>query len=359
MDAWLTVGLLQTAFVALILARRAQIAPASFWLFAWLAVAFVHQFSIYFGYAHPTLLARPLAIGLGLLPFLHGPLALCYVSAFLPDRWIARTAPLHLAPFFAVWGVALALDANAGGVAVDTRFAITTFHDASGAQIAWPAWMMALSGGAYPLASLFLLRHARPALLSTRSEISAVHFRWLEIWVFGHLAAFASIFFLQYAFSTRVAMVLTSWVLAAEVFYLGAFGVWGFETGPPRRRAPPAKPAPDALDGDVARLMAFMKDEKPYRQPGLTLAGLSTMSGLSEPTITSAVKQAGYKHFFDFVNAFRCDEVKARLDAKPSPADSLLTVALEAGFNSKSAFNRVFKARIGLTPSQYRDRAAE
>ena len=362
MNAWLTIGLLQTIFVALVLARRAQVAPASIWLFAWLAIAFVHQLSIYVSYAHPDWVSSWLAIGLGLLPFLHGPVAFGYVSAFLPNRMLARTAPLHIAPFLATWVIALVIDATAPwGLTIDATYAVTTLHDATGAQIAWPPWAMALSGGVYPLAGFILLRRARPVLLSTRSDVSTVNFRWLEIWIFGHLAAFALIFAVQFALTTPTAMALTSWVLAAEVFYLGVFGVWGFERtkeASPTASRTRAKIPSKTIEQDAARLVGFMKEEKPYQRPALTLSALADASGLSEATISAAVKEAGYKHFFDFVNAFRCEEVKAKIDRDPFGAESLLAIALDAGFNSKSAFNRVFKSRVGVTPSQYRDRAS-
>ena len=357
MDAWLTVGLLQTAFVALVFARRATAAPASVWLFAWLAAAFAHQFSIYMSYAHPEVLPRTLAVGLGLLPFLHGPLAFGYVAAFLPAGALSRTAPLHLAPFFLIWGAALFIDAaNPAGVSVDPTLGVTTFDGATGAVISWPSWMMALSGGLYPLVSLVLLRRARPALLASRSDYSAVNFRWLHIWVFGHIAAFAAIFAAQLMFSTRTAMPMASWVLAAEVFYLGAFGVWSVDTGARARPARAERVERESVEQDAALLKAFMEKAKPYRKPGLTLLELSEASGLSQPTITAAVKRAGYRHFFDFVNSFRCEEVKARLDRDPPPGETLLSIAYEAGFNSKSAFNRVFKHHVGVSPSEYRNR---
>ena len=357
MNAWLTVGLLQTVFVALVFARRARAGAASVWLFAWLAVAFAHQLSIYASFAHPEAAPRALAIGLGLLAFLHGPLAFGYVAAFLPAGALSRTAPLHLAPFFLIWGVALFIDAATPGVVVDPTLGVTTFEDAAGAVIGWPSWMMALSGGFYPLVSLVLLRRARPELLASRSDYSAVNFRWLHVWVFGHIVAFAAIFAAQLIFSTRTAMPMASWVLAAEVFYLGAFGVWGVETGArarPGARAPRIEKA--SVEQDAARLTDFMAKAGLYRKPGLTLLELSEASGLSQPTITSAVKHAGYKHFFDFVNSFRCEEVKARLDRDPPTGETLLSIAYEAGFNSKSAFNRVFKHHVGVSPSAYRNR---
>ena len=355
MDAWLLIGLLQPAFVAVVFAQRGRRKAQSLWLFAWLGVAFAHQLGIYLAFAHPSLLVPWLSIGFGLMPFLHGPMAFGYAASLLPPMRATQHLWAHLVPFFGFWiAYALIETGRWSGLAVDPGYGVSLLRDAaSGAQIGWPAWMMAVSGGAYPLLGLYLLRRERGALRDSRSNIDAVQFRWLELWIFGHLVAFAAIFAIQLYVPLRLAMALTSWVLAAEVFYLGAFGIWQFERSANEGTARAPRPAPSpTLEADMARLLEHMKEAEPYRRTGLTLSDLSQSCGLAEETVTAAVKRAGYKHFFDFVNAHRCEAVRAKLiEIGDAP---ILELALETGFNSKSAFNRVFKARYGVSPSQYR-----
>jgi AraC-like DNA-binding protein len=62
-------------------------------------------------------------------------------------------------------------------------------------------------------------------------------------------------------------------------------------------------------------------------------------------------------NFFDFVNQYRVEAFKERIVNPKYGNFSLLGVAFECGFNSKSAFNRIFKKSTGLTPSQYKDTA--
>ena len=60
-------------------------------------------------------------------------------------------------------------------------------------------------------------------------------------------------------------------------------------------------------------------------------------------------------NFFNFVNQYRVEEFKERL-ADPSNRNfSLLGIAFDSGFNSKSTFNRIFRNTTGLTPSRYRE----
>ncbi|MES9930149.1 MAG: helix-turn-helix domain-containing protein, partial [Candidatus Thiodiazotropha sp. 6PDIVS] len=63
-------------------------------------------------------------------------------------------------------------------------------------------------------------------------------------------------------------------------------------------------------------------------------------------------EQSGY-NFFDFINRYRVDEAKRCLTT-PSGQSNVLSIALDSGFNSKSAFYTAFKRHTGQTPSQYR-----
>ena len=65
------------------------------------------------------------------------------------------------------------------------------------------------------------------------------------------------------------------------------------------------------------------------------------------------------KNFYDFVNGYRVEEVQRRLVDPGSAHLTVLALGLEAGFNSKSSFNAVFKKHTKMTPSQYREQVGE
>ena len=58
--------------------------------------------------------------------------------------------------------------------------------------------------------------------------------------------------------------------------------------------------------------------------------------------------------FYDAVNSLRLAEVQRRLLTADARRLTVLALALEAGFNSKTTFNRIFKEKTGLTPKEYR-----
>jgi AraC-like DNA-binding protein len=102
------------------------------------------------------------------------------------------------------------------------------------------------------------------------------------------------------------------------------------------------------------RLIKVMQSEKLYRRGDLTLQDLSDALAISPHNLTEVINTQLGQNFYDFVNSYRVREVKDRL-ADPEFAHlTVLAVALESGFNSKSAFNAVFKKHTKMTPSQFR-----
>jgi len=98
-----------------------------------------------------------------------------------------------------------------------------------------------------------------------------------------------------------------------------------------------------------------MAVERVYRQEGLTIAVLAAKLDLSEYRLRQVINEGlGYRNFNAFLNRYRLDDAKAAL-ADPSQRDvPVLTIAIDAGFQSIGPFNRAFKAETGLTPTEFR-----
>jgi AraC-like DNA-binding protein len=119
--------------------------------------------------------------------------------------------------------------------------------------------------------------------------------------------------------------------------------------------APEPRPQP-AVDAQVlARIRRALEEEELYRNPTLTLAELAAHTGLPARLISFTVNQGCGKSFNELVNGYRVAEVQRRLAATDDAARlTLLGIAFESGFNSKTTFNRIFKQLTGLAPSEYR-----
>jgi len=89
-----------------------------------------------------------------------------------------------------------------------------------------------------------------------------------------------------------------------------------------------------------------------HRIPRLTLIQLSELSGLQVRDISRAINLTTGENFNDYINGIRLNEVKVSITNEPDEA--ILSLALAAGFNSKSSFNKIFKHQLGVTPLEYR-----
>ena len=120
----------------------------------------------------------------------------------------------------------------------------------------------------------------------------------------------------------------------------------------------PAAMARDQEDVLLARLSRLMEDDKVYRQEGFGVAALVTALDVPEYRLRRLINQRlGHRNFSSFVNGYRLAEATAAL-ADPAQAEvPILTIALDAGFQSIGPFNRAFKAHTGMTPTAYRKQA--
>ncbi|OQX38244.1 MAG: hypothetical protein B0D91_04645 [Oceanospirillales bacterium LUC14_002_19_P2] len=120
----------------------------------------------------------------------------------------------------------------------------------------------------------------------------------------------------------------------------------------------PDKPASaDPIeDTTFSRLQSLMETKFIYREDSLTIGELAGRLNMQEYRLRSLInRQLGYRNFNDYLNHFRIREIRERLSDPNQKDIPILTIALEAGFHSLSAFNRAFKNRMGITPSQYRE----
>jgi AraC-like DNA-binding protein len=101
-------------------------------------------------------------------------------------------------------------------------------------------------------------------------------------------------------------------------------------------------------------LLKAMEVEKLYLTPDLTLAMLAHQLNVSPKNISQTLNHELKKNFHDFVNAYRIEEVKRRLLSTEYDHLTLVAVALDSGFNSKSSFNRVFMKATGVSPKEYK-----
>ena len=105
----------------------------------------------------------------------------------------------------------------------------------------------------------------------------------------------------------------------------------------------------------VEKLDKHIASSKPYLNPDLTLLQLASEINITSHLLSQIINDHYKLNFFDYINQYRVQEFKVAVADPKNKNYSLLGIAFECGFNSKSAFNRMFKKSTGLTPSQFKE----
>jgi AraC-like DNA-binding protein len=111
------------------------------------------------------------------------------------------------------------------------------------------------------------------------------------------------------------------------------------------------------LPNDINRITKtiehYFQNKKPYLNGNLTLQDIARQLDIPKHHLTQVFNMGIGKNFYTYVNDFRLAEVKDRLKDPAYKNLSLLAIAFDSGFNSKTSFNTLFKKHTGLTPSDY------
>lgn len=106
------------------------------------------------------------------------------------------------------------------------------------------------------------------------------------------------------------------------------------------------------LESLEKNLNALMKEKKIYKEENLGLARLAEELGISPHQLSEYLNLHVKRSFFQLVNGYRISEAKHLL--LHSPKDTVLSIAYEVGFQSKSSFNEAFRKEVGLSPTEFR-----
>ncbi len=104
------------------------------------------------------------------------------------------------------------------------------------------------------------------------------------------------------------------------------------------------------------KLLSIMDSRRPYLEADLSMGDLARELRISVKHLSHVINNTLDSNFYDFVNQYRIEESKSLLSNGANGKKTILEIAYEAGFNSKSTFNLAFKKKVGLTPREYRKR---
>lgn len=96
-----------------------------------------------------------------------------------------------------------------------------------------------------------------------------------------------------------------------------------------------------------------MIEEAPFLNPKLSLEELAKLTGIKRHLLSRVINTGFEQNFSDYVNSYRINEFKKLVQREDKKDFTILAIALEAGFNSKTTFNTTFKKLAGSTPIEF------
>jgi AraC-like DNA-binding protein len=101
------------------------------------------------------------------------------------------------------------------------------------------------------------------------------------------------------------------------------------------------------------KIISLLQNEKIYEDPELSLTQMAKQLKTNPSILSKTINQGFQLNFNDFINNYRIEAVKEKLQAGEQKTQTLLGIAYDCGFNSKATFNRAFKKVTGTSPKEW------
>lgn len=103
----------------------------------------------------------------------------------------------------------------------------------------------------------------------------------------------------------------------------------------------------------MQRIIAYIESDKVFKNENLMLEDISKELNLHSKYVSYVINTVSGKNFFDFINHFRIAEFNKEVLESKNKNLTLLSIAYDCGFGSKSAFSRAYKSEMGISPTQF------
>jgi len=375
-------------FVVLVLSKKKKHSP-DYLLICWLTAMGVHLLSYYVVHEgmYESSLIWPAILLFPPLIYVHGPLLYLYTLSLVNrnDKFKLKRL-LHFIPFASsLFYYLYLLLFKAGG---DPGYFMARPTVSEYLSITFYLLNIFLNP-VYVVIVLFKIAIHQQKIRMNFSSIENINLNWVKLMAIG-LGSVSLTVWIAHIISNLNGInqdfSRDSWIFLSLTIFVFVAGYFGFKQGViykysaqaernrhsemPREEESPEESSelPDRnhkkyersqLSNDEAstiirKLNSFVNEEKAFARSELSLDEVASAIKIPPHTLSQILNVFLKRNFFNYINEHRVHYVKQMLMDSDFEKFSLLGIAEEAGFNSKSSFNRIFKKETGLTPSQYK-----
>lgn len=365
-DPILYIGISQSFFSGLLISTKRPFTIANRLMAAWL---FLICIELIFALINSTLLEM---YSFPFVAFTYGPLLLLYVKFMTrPDRNFSWLSLLHFIPFVVFFTISVIFRTKPLVMDLENFFVPDRFISL---RIVYGACFF-LSVSIYSILTFIEIKRHQNNLKNLISYTSGVvTLNWLKILSISFYAAYFILFilgglniignyipfdpyFVIFGFIALLSFVYSFYGIKQPI-------IFGQELNADDDKRDSEKYSKSGLKEHQAqdhlqKLISYVEITKPFLDRDLSINDLSRMTGIPRHHITQVLNEKYKRNFFTFINEYRVKEVIERFSDPKFNHYTILAIAFDAGFNSKTTFNTIFKNQTSLTPSEFREKSKD
>jgi AraC-like DNA-binding protein len=365
------IGIFIAFFLAVLILTKKGRNRADTILGIWMIITGLHLFG-YYSFVSEIIYIYPFLMWLNLpYAFVHGPMLYLYTEALTnPERFKSKTWLLHFVlPVLMIFTLLPIMLMPENERIMLYRNNGKGFEDFLILDWTIP---LSISGIIYIVITNILLYKHKKRILNQFSNQEKINLNWLRFLFYGMGLTWMIIIF---GGSDKLIFSMSSVFL----IFIGYFGIKqvGIFTDYPielpenetitviiedsflsELSVEKKKYAKSGLNENTAKVLHqqlknLMETERLFIEPELTLTDLATRLEVHPNYLSQVINELEGVNFYDYINTFRIEKFKRLVLLPQNQKYTLLALAYECGFNSKTAFNRFFKKATDLSPSEY------
>ncbi|MEG0925697.1 helix-turn-helix domain-containing protein [Chryseobacterium sp.] len=350
-------GIFIACFSSFLILGKPQKRTSDFLLAIWFLIIGVHL--VFFvllrsgGY-----MKFPYLIGFELpFPFMHGPMLYLYILSVTGRKMSWKIWLLHCMPVLLIYVVLfqfLMLSPHERMLVYQNRG--KGYEGLSDAL----KFLMIMSGIVYVGLSLLAVRKYKKEISNQYSNTEKINLNWAYYLITG-------IAFIWIAVIIRNNILIFSmvvlFILVAAYFGISRVGILGLpvvaDTADEKEidnevvKYQKNSPGDVVIQGIYEKLVYRMNHEKLYKDPDLNLNHVAQLLDVHPNVLSQTINSVENKNFYDYINRQRVEEFKKIALLPENQKYTILSLAFESGFNSKTSFNRNFKKYMNCSPREF------
>lgn len=364
------IGVTITFFLAFILVSKSQKTNADKILFFWLLIIGTHLFLYYLVFSGKYL-EYPFLLGTNIpLPLLHGPFLYLYTATVTNQLKNWKINILHFLPF-----IISCLSIIDFFMLSNEEKKLVFENQGQGYEtITFLIYITVFcSGIVYVIWSLLLLKNHKRNILNQFSYFEKINLAWLRYLIYGVGIVWI---FVIYGNDELLFSIVVLYVIFIGYFGINQVGIFTSKASLSNAVIIASKEIESSSEDDIIGdnksfkylksglnheaaleihdlLTSRMEKEQLYINSELTLVELALTLNVHPNNLSQVINTFEEKNFYDYINSKRVELFLKLATIPENKKYTILSLAYDCGFNSKSSFNKYFKKVTNLTPTEY------